>query len=289
MPIEQLNREKVNFPSRSNKNSKLYREVYGKYEGVDNLPIEDNTDEIDMARLRELVYNNEGTVEHKNIRESLDVIDTKKRNFDKERMYDINKILEKAKYENNKLKEPISEVKSSKKILSTLQSDFLGSEDVADNGKSYNTYSDCDNMYMTREFKFKELNDKISELNASKECDMNKSDEELSLDLFEDLKPVGNTVITKPIVDSSNYKGDMHSSDTRDIDIIKPVASVKDESFFTGSYEFSKKDFDVKDSDDFFDEKKTGGNVLQIFLLLVAILVFSFVIVYFVFTYGIGV
>ena len=45
-----------NIPStRSSRNKKLYKEVYGRYNDLDNLPLEDNTDEIDMAKLKELV------------------------------------------------------------------------------------------------------------------------------------------------------------------------------------------------------------------------------------------
>lgn len=288
MPVEYMNDDKMSFPSRSSKNSRLYREVYGKYEDLDNLPIEDNTDEIDMERLRELVYNNENTIEHRSVRENLELIDVRKRNFDKERMHDINKILEKAKYENNKLKEPVvSTNKSHNNILSTLQLEPLRDEEVVNS--KINDYKESDNMYLTREFKFKELNDKISELNSNPLIDNVMSDNELSFDLFEDLKPVGNTMITKPVVDSSDYKGDMHSSDTKDIDIIKPVTKENEEAFFTSSYEFSKKDFNMDEQEDFFDDNKTGGNVFKIILLLLAILSFSFVIVYFVLTYGMGI
>ena len=162
---------------------------------------------------------------------------------------------------------------------------------------------DNDNIYMTREFKFKELNDKIAELNSNPLLDNVMEDSELSLDLFEDLKPVGDTIITEPIVDkeekiyNNDYKGDMYSSDTSDIDVIKdmPKSNPKtnksvEEDFFTNSYSFSNKDFNSNNNDEeFFDEKTNSGSVLKIILLLLAIAVFIFVIVYFVMTYGIGV
>lgn len=294
MPVEYIDNNETKFPSRSSRNVKLYKEVYGKYENLDNLPLEDNTDEIDMERLRELIYKSENIDEHRSIRENLDIIDIKKRNINKDRIYDINEMLEKAKYENNKLKTPVSNIKHNN-LLSTLQLEPIETEKI--------TYKECsdisnivpngdekveDNIYMTREFKFKELNQKISELNSNPLLDNVMDDNSLSLDLFEDLKPTGNTIVTKPIVESK-YDGDMHSSDTSDIDIIKQVNETKEEEFFTSSYSFSDKDFNLKDTDDFFEEEKPFGNVLKIILLLIAIMVFSFVIVYFVLNYGIGV
>ena len=293
-----------NYPSRSSRNSKLYREVYGKYEDLDNLPLDDNTDEIDMEKLRELVYNSESRYEYRGLRDDLDIIDVKKRNIDTERVHDINKILEKAKYENNKLKEPVINTSRNKSILSTLQMKVIDNE-VDNNYQEDVTKSDLDNdnIYMTREFKFKELNDKIAELNSNPLLDNVMEDSELSLDLFEDLKPVGDTIITEPIVDkeektyNNDYKGDMYSSDTSDIDVIKdmPMSNPKtnksvEEDFFTNSYSFSNKDFNSNNNDEeFFDEKTNSGSVLKIILLLLSIAVFIFVIVYFVMTYGIGV
>ena len=121
----------------------------------------------------------------------------------------------------------------------------------------------------------------------------------LSLDLFEDLKPVGDTIITEPIVErekdkktyNNDYKGDMYSSDTSDIDVIKGFPEVtmnKEEDFFTSSYSFSNKDFNNND-EEYSLETNSNGNVLKLVFLLVAIAVFIFVIVYFVMTYGVGV
>ena len=110
----------------------------------------------------------------------------------------------------------------------------------------------------------------------------------------------GDTIITEPIVEredvkdtfKSDYKGDMYSSDTSDIDVIKDVPKTnksKEEDFFTSSYSFSNKDFNTDNEEDFFQEKNSGGSIIKIILLWLAIAVFVFVLVYFVTTYGIGV
>ena len=41
--------------NRTSKTAKLYSEVYGNYEDLDYFPIADNTNEIDMSKLKEIV------------------------------------------------------------------------------------------------------------------------------------------------------------------------------------------------------------------------------------------
>ena len=288
--------------SRSNRNSKLYKQVYGSYRGLDNLPMEDNTDEIDMDRLKEILSNNRTRERNVNNRDNLDVIEPRKRNIDDKKIYDINKLLEKAKYENNKIKEPRNNiVNKSKSILSTLEDSDLSITDIKN---AYNNYdssnsdkvvqehnNEPDNLTMTREMKYHTRN--ISMDPMINQVLPEDSDTDLSLDLLSDLKPTENTIITKPInkENSGNKKEDKFfpTGDTSDIDIIKKESLDKarepevDDDFFTSSYHFSKKDFA---DDDFYDEK--SHNVLKIILLIIAIIVFAGGIFYFVLNYGIS-
>lgn len=288
--------------SRSSRNSKLYKQVYGSYRGLDNLPMEDNTDEIDMDRLKEILSNNRTRERNVNNRDNLDVIEPRKRNIDDKKIYDINKLLEKAKYENNKIKEPRNNiVNKSKSILSTLEDSDLSITDIKN---AYNNYdssnsdkvvqehnNEPDNLTMTREMKYHTRN--ISMDPMINQVLPEDSDTDLSLDLLSDLKPTENTIITKPInkENSGNKKEDKFfpTGDTSDIDIIKKESLDKarepevDDDFFTSSYHFSKKDFA---DDDFYDEK--SHNVLKIILLIIAIIVFAGVIFYFVLNYGIS-
>lgn len=272
--------------TRSSRNARLYREVYGKYEDLDNLPIEDNTNEIDMEKLREIVLNNNNTKETEQVKENLNILEQRKRRIDEQKLYDINKILEKAKYENNKLKEPTKiNPRPKKDLLTTLGSTELSLEEIEKAKERYqekilkkNTNVE-DSLSITREIKYKNLT-KDEEI-----------EEENSNDLFDDLMGTENTITTKPItsdIDISEVKSDIHSGDTRDIDIIKDPDNSTASDFFTNVYEFSKKDFQDASDDDFFDEPKKGG-CFKIILLLLLVFILSGVIVYFIIKYGQGI
>lgn len=275
--------------TRSSRNANLYREVESKYGDLDNLPIEDNTNEIDMEKLRELVSNSTTSREKEQMRENLNILEQKKRQIDEQKVYDINKILEKAKYENSKLKEPIKQVsKPRNDLLKTLGSTELSLEEIEKAKREYqqrnmkkNTYIE-ESLSITREIKYKDL---------IEEKDTNTNS---SFDLFDDLKGTENTITTKPITSdidvkeiTNNIPSDIHSGDTRDIDIIKDTPTTSSDDFFTNVYEFSKKDFQEND-DDFFDEPKKGG-CLKIILLVLSIFMFVGVIIYFISKYGQGI
>ena len=189
-----------NMPSRSTRNARLYREVYGKYDDLNNLPLEDNTDEIDMNRLQELLRDNKETREKKTEDKYLNIIEQRKRNIDEQRVYDINKILEKAKYENNKLKESDYSSKIDTSILSTLQNREITTDELSDVNEIYNRKQEKlkqeEKLSMTRELKFKELSEDVK---GNPLIDNVMPDSDLSLDLFENLKPTENTITTTPI------------------------------------------------------------------------------------------
>lgn len=283
--------------SRTTKNAKLYNEVYGKYENKDNLPIEDNILEIDVERLKELVSSTNNVPEHQNIRENLNILDNRKRKIDEQKIYDINKILEKAKNDNSKLKETtVRESIINKNILTTLESREISLSEIKEASIKYEKEQEIrelnnnKDLTMTREFKFKELSDKVEQFNSNPLTTNVMPDNDLSLDLFEELKPTGNTIITKPIKEEqiNDIETNIHSSDTRDIDIIKPaIEGNKIEEFFTNSYEFSKKDFAELNEEEQTETKK-DNNILKIILLILAIIVFAGAIIYFIKNFGLG-
>lgn len=285
--------------TRSIKNQKLYKEVYGRYDNAENLPLEDNTDEIDMKKLKELVLSSENKERFQKspqMREKLNIIEQRKRNIDEQKVYDINKILEKAKYENDKLKENTHNTpKINKQLLTTLRSTELSLEEIKQANRNYQNEQEntCipkqeklkeektnENLEMTRELKYHSLL-------AQEE---NNSNTNLSLELFDNLKPTENTIVTKPISESNDKAKnvELNTKDTQDIDIIKTKNKKEEQDdFFTSSYEFSKKDFLPVDDD--FSDLNPKGNILKIILLFLMIFIVGGVIAYFIINYGIGI
>ena len=285
--------------TRSSRNANLYREVYGKYDTNDNLPLEDNTQKIDMVKLRELVSSSKSSNIPKKeevIKEDLNILEQRKRRIDEQKLYDINEILEKAKYENSKLKDNRKPtLKPRKDLLATLESTELSLDDINEAKRIYEETTIKDGieekLTITREIKIKDIEEVKNKDDNISMMDTNS----LSLDLFEDLKPTENTITTKPINEEeveikkviSTIKSDIHSSDTTDIDIIKNTSINSNNDFFTSSYNFSESDF-ADSEDDFFDKPKKGG-FFKIFFLCFVIIALKAVIVYFVINYGLGI
>ena len=312
-----------NTMSRSNRNSKLYREISNKYQDLDNLPLEDNTDEIDIDSLKKLLETDEKkTRTHRNDID-IDIIKSKRRNNEKE--HDINKLLEKAKYENQKIKEPENHsiTYNSRSILETLgtnnyEGNYLKKEETIK--KEPENIEIPNKLEMTREMKNLTRNLSLNPL-----TDQVMPNNDLSLDLLSDLKPTENTIVTEPIkekeekdttpkkpefkkinLESTNTLKNtkkyetvskqkpffpMNTEDTSDIDIIKipeksnDTKDLKkvDNDFFTSSYEFSRKDFT-----DYDEEDGKSSSIIKIILLILAILAFGGAIAYFVLNYGIN-
>ena len=295
-----------NVLSRSSRNSKLYKEEDNKYQEFDNLPIEDNTDEIDMDSLKKLLTRTDKNDRaYHNEEKYTSILENKKRSIDENKVYDINELLEKARYENKKIQEPKNEIiENSRSILELLEEDKLKENNNINKEIPTNDLSKTSNLELTREMKFHTRNISTNPL-----IDQVMPDNDLSLDLLSDLKPTDDTITTKPITEKLikeniltnkpknkteeiNIKPDNNRpffpiqeniSDTSDIDIIKKPNDKIDHDFFTNSYEFSRKDF----TDNEFEGEKSGS-FLKIMLLIIAIIIFVGAIFYFILNYGIN-
>ena len=295
------------IPSRSSRNSRLYREVYGENGEFDNIPVTDNANEIDIDSLRELVSSS-NKKEASREKANLSVLETRKRDIDETKVHDINKLLEKAKYENNKLKgNDHKKISVNRDILSTLGTTELSLDEIREACRKYeesinkdnkNEKSDKSDLTMTREMKY--FTRQLSK-DPLVEQVVTEDDSDLSLDLLSDLKPTGDTIVTEPIKEEIEEEPELRlpsgtteklnkpffelKENTSDIDVIKEDKKY-DTDFFTSSHQFSKRDFTGGDDDDY--EESNVGNVIKILLLILSIIIFAGVIVYFVFNYGIG-
>lgn len=296
---------------RTSRNKELYKEVYGNYSSLENLPIADNTNEIDMEQLQEIVKRE--NLKQMPKEETSHMIATKiKEEDDTYKVYDINKILEQAK-SNYRPKEEKKIISPTYKFLSTLESNELPVTEVKKALEE--EHPDKEELYMTRELKFKDKRLEVTkEIDTMKEEQQEKEYDSSPLDLFEDLKPDGNTFISEPVkvekdsifanseiedVEEKPLIKEIPSTNTKEEKNIKDINAIKEETFknannnidndfYTSSYKFSKKDF-IDDDDNFLDLPKKSHSVIKVILLLIAIFALTTVIYYFISKYGIGV
>ena len=208
---------------RTSRNKELYKEVYGNYSSLENLPIADNTNEIDMEQLQEIVKRE--NVKQMPKEETSHMIATKiKEEDDPYKVYDINKILEQAK-SNYRPKEEKKIVSPTYKFLSTLESNELPVTEVKKALEDENT--DKEELYMTRELKFKDKRLEVTkEIDTIKEEQQEKEYDSSPLDLFEDLKPDGNTFISEPVkVEKDSIFANSEIDDVEEKPIIKEIPS----------------------------------------------------------------
>ena len=203
---------------------------------LDNLPIPDNSNEIDIDGLKQIISSRDEYRKAKDMGRTVTrerVVEEPKE--DKRRVYDINVLLETAKNEVNKNNEVEGKKLINANFLTDLDDANLPSNDLV------------------------EVSEVTSENEKEKEVSNTDS---LPLDILVDLKGTDNTVVTDPIVK----------------DEVTMIEKIKDgETFYSGSFNFTKKDFaDEEDDDNFFEEKSHTG--LKLFFLIIGLVLLIAVI-----------
>ncbi len=236
--MEKYYKEDLSEFNRTKRNEKLYRDISSEISELDNLPIPDNSNEIDINGLREIVSSRD---EYRKAKDLGRTVTLPKREVTKEepkessRIYDINVLLENAKNEINKNAEANQEEpKINTNFLTNLEDANIPDIPEAD-----------DAMELSEEVPKEDKDKKESNTNS------------LPLDILVDLKGDDNTVVTDPIVKD-------------EVTMIKKIK--EGETFYSGSFNFSKKDFDEDDEDGkLFEEKSNNG--IKIFFLIFGLLV----------------
>jgi len=227
--MEKYYKEDLSTFERSKRNRELYKEVSSAISDLENLPVPDNSNEIDLDGLKQIISSRD---EYRKTKE-LERTNTYKKPLieeepQKEKIYDINVLLENAKNELNR-----SNSVTNKKMINA---NFLTNLEEA------NIPNNDDAMEVS-----------IPMLNKKEKVSNTDS---LPLDILMDLKGDENTIVTDPIVKEE----------------VTMIKSIKDgETFYSGSFNFSKKDFDEEDDDDFLIEKSNTG--LKIFFLILGIVI----------------
>ncbi|OLA34309.1 MAG: hypothetical protein BHW38_04130 [Firmicutes bacterium CAG:321_26_22] len=232
--MEKYYKENPEYYKRSKRNEALYRDITRDMNDLDNLPIPDNSNEIDIDGLKQIISSRDEYRKAKDMGRTVTrerVVEEPKE--DKRRVYDINVLLETAKNEVNKNNEVEGKKLINANFLTDLDDANLPSNDLV------------------------EVSEVTSENEKEKEVSNTDS---LPLDILVDLKGTDNTVVTDPIVK----------------DEVTMIEKIKDgETFYSGSFNFTKKDFADED-DDLFEEKSHTG--VKVFFLIVGLLLLAGVI-----------
>ena len=231
--MEKYYKQDLSEFQRVKKNNDLYKSIYGNDDDFNDLPVSDNFVELDISDIKKGITSRE---EYKKAKELGNITNTKvkkvEENFEEikqDKVYDINKMLEKAKMNNKYIKEDNDLV--SDKYLKSLE-EFTKEEKIE---------LIKEKQEMKEEYN-KELEEKMKETAS------------LSLDILSDLKPSEDTVITTPIKEE-----------------LKEEIEKNDDAFYSGTYSFSKEDFEEKNDD--FSDIESSNITLKIVLLSFGILI----------------
>lgn len=227
--MEKFYTEDLSSFERSKRNESLYKDVSKEISDLENLPIPDNSNEIDLEGLKKIIYSRDEYRKAKAEEEKNNII-KEENSTDKfikdNRIYDINVLLENAKNEINRSSEVTNERKINHNFLTNLEEEKIPYHE-----------------------------DAIEISNMETEKKKNIDEDSLPLDLLVDLKGDDNTIVTDPIVKEE----------------VTMIKKIKDgETFYSGSFNFTKKDFDEED-DDLLEDNK--GNVVKIILLIFGLVV----------------
>lgn len=241
--MEKYYKQDLSEFQRVKKNKDLYKSVYNLEDEFSDLPVSENYMELDIKDIKNGITSRE---EYKRAKELGNITNSKVKNIDdefindkkEEKVYDINKMLEEAKNNNNFTKEERDLV--SDKYLRSLE-EFIREEKVELIKDKQEIHEEMN----------KQLEEKLKETAS------------LSLDILSDLKPDNDTIVTTPIKEELKNKTEEKIEE-------------KDDAFYSGTYSFTKEDFEdksVKGVDNDFTDLQGNKITNKIILLSFGILV----------------
>ena len=147
--MEKYYRDDLSTFERTKRNQKLYNDISGQIDGLENLPIDDNVNEIDVSNLKSIISSRDEYHKAKAMGRTFvsdrPLVEEKKKIRDENKIYDINVLLENAKNEiqkefpqeqllNEKLKK-LDEINAELKINDNAH-EMLGDEQEEKEDKS---------------------------------------------------------------------------------------------------------------------------------------------------------
>ena len=236
--MDKYEKDDVQELSRSKRNEKLYKQVYGSYSDLDYLPVSNNVSEIDEKKLKEIVASREQY--HKIKKNDVDDVEVEVKNEDN-KIYDINELIDKARNSKPKVVKKKDDLQSYN-FLKTLESRELLKSDIEEAIEQDN------------------VKEEIEKNNVESSDSGSKT---LSLDILSDLKD--DTVLTEPITFKT---GEIEKeNDENDIPIDDDKVNSTDKTFYSGSYKFSDQDF----FDDDYDKIAKNSSFIKVVFIVILV------------------
>lgn len=252
--------------SRSERNKELYDEVF-QDTNYNNMVVIDDSNEIDISKIKELIDNEKKkTRSSREINSSIDIYgklpevneeDTPKR------VYDINEVLKEAKS-----KRGIIEEASEKRKIQNYN--FRTTEEIENElAKTRKVYENL----------IKEEKELLNIMNTLTNVDAS----DIALDIFSDLKPTENTIVTKPISKGQTLEKTISVKQITNDDMIDEDDEQSKE-YSTDTFMFDTKDFEgVRQVEKSVKKTKKFLFVLIFFITVILVCGIVFGLKYFVF------
>ena len=271
-------------PKRTKKNNELYEEI--KHSEISNFNIGsnakvigENKNQIDIDKLKDILEKNyQEQPKRRSVK--FDIPEEEEVELEKTREYDINAILEKARAE----KEVDYEEERLKKIRDT-QYDILKnlevdaeSESKAANERTKEELLDLINTITLNEKQKKAIDEEIDE-EEIEEDEKEDTGELDPLDILSDLRGDENTVVAgaKEFTEQMEEEKDaLSKKEKAEKEIKEALDEDVDDSFYTNSMSFSKKDFDSFDD----EESGVGSVIVKILIVIVFIAIIVGVVIF---------
>lgn len=216
---------------RSQRNAELYRSIYdsAEYSNIEGIASIEKNNEVDITKVKQMLQNRESYKQQRQVRQFVKepepIVEEESESFeDDERSYDIRDILNKAKTER-------SDLSKEHRNLKNTQYNILKSIKV-------NPANKPDGLEEQDREELRELIDTITNTSLLNRM----GDQELSLNMFDDLKSTHNTMVGDPssihkLIDDqrkSTYMSEEVDDDAMEID----------KSFYTSNLGFTDDDFE---------------------------------------------
>lgn len=256
------------IPKRVAKNSSLYEQM--KNTELDTFDIAsnakvigDNNSQMDIDKIKEILEKNyQTTPQRRSLK--MDIPEDEEYIMEKTREYDINSILEAARQE----KEVDYEEERLKKVRDT-QYDILKNLELEAEEKETSKKNKEELLELINTINLNEVQNKTKEI-------MDSETEELNpLNILSDLKGDENTVVAGAKEFNDEMASLEEKKETEKEEVNKALDEDIDESFYTNSMSFSKKDFA-----DFDDVNEKSSIFVKIIIVILVILIIAGIVLF---------